>query len=188
MTVNIFSLLDGKKTIPYLILLSVWNVSILLAFSSVFFMDRHPKIFQLFLLIFLISCGIWTIGNLLIKKYKIIGTIEIGKDLIIVNNKEATSYYVNKIENLVLRYGGIKGDSYGAYAGLLRINDGTDNFVSFKFGGKPFKYYFLISDKNFIGKLYNTFKLWEEKSIGFKITIAGKGDVTRKVLDRSEIT
>jgi len=182
--VNIFPLLDSKKTFPYLILLSIWNVSILLGFSSIFFRVKHPRIFQIFLLIFVISYVIWIIGNLLIKKYKIIGTIEIRKDLIIVNNKELSSYCISKIENLVLRYGGTKGDSHGTYLGLLRINDGSNNSISIKYEGESIKFCFLVTRKFFLNSLFHIFKNWEQHGLNFRIIDTNKLEITEKVLKR----
>ena len=108
---NIFPLLDNKKTIPYLIILCIWNIGILFGVLAVF--SKH-RLLQVFLGIFLVSFIIWIIGNFVIKKYKIIGTIEIGKESITIKDTEDFDYKLNKVEKLKLKYGGSKGDSYGS--------------------------------------------------------------------------
>jgi hypothetical protein len=185
MIVNIFPLLDNKKTIPYLILLLIWNFSILLSFASTFFINSHPIIFRIFLSIFIVSFLIWIIGNLLVKKRKIIGTIEISNDFIKVNNNDLSCYYLNRIESLILSYGGAKGDSYGPYLGLLRINDGSNNTISIKYNGISLKFHFLVTRKLFLNSLTSVFNKWEQDGLNFKIIDSNKLDITKKFLNRS---
>jgi len=179
-------LLDNKKTKPYIVLRFIWNLGILLAIVGIILWDSYPIVSRRFLLTFLISFVIWIIGNLIIKKYLIIGTIEIGIDLITINDKEVIYFNINKTENLQIKYGGTKGDSYGAYGGLFRVNDGSNNSISFEYDGKSFKYCFLVTKKYFLNSLYNIFKAWEVKGVRFRI-FSNKVDVTEKVLNRIRI-
>ncbi len=180
-TMNVFPLLDNKKTIPYLILSWIWYIGILFGVLAVF--SKH-RLLQVFLVIFLVTFIVWIIGNFVIKKYKIIGTLEIGKESITIKNSGDFDYKLNKVEKLKMKYGGSKGDSYGVYAGLFRVNDGSNNSISFDYEGRSYKFSFLVTNKFFLNSLSNLFKTWEQNGINFIVTTTNKGVITKKVLDR----
>jgi len=179
----VFPLIGEKKPIPYIIILIIWNLGIVLGMLSIFF--RGDIKFNIFLSTFLISTIIWVIGNLLIKKYKLIGNIALGSDIIKID-KATNTLNINIFETkgLILKYCGAKGDSYGAYAGLLRVKDGSGNTISFEYEGEPYKLEFLVTKKHFLNSVYWILKAWRDHNVDFKILNQNKEDITTKVLNR----
>ena len=178
-----FPLLAEKKTIPYIILLIIWNLGILSGLLS-FILGGEIK-FNFFLCVFLISFFIWIVGNFFIKKYKIIGNIEISSNTIkIVNTNNVFNINVVETNGLILKYLGAKGDSFGAYAGFFRANDGSGNLISFEYEGKSYEFKFLVTQKHFLNTIYWILKTWRDNNIDFKILNQKKENITSKVLNR----
>jgi hypothetical protein len=151
MMVNV-ELIGKKKPIAYIIILVIWNIGILLFFSS--FLFNNMNFVRFSSLILLISFFIWIIGNLLIKSYILVGNIEISSDSIKVNkDSEVLDFDLFKTRNLVLQYVGSKGDPYGLL-GSMRINDGSKNTISFEYEGVPYKFRFLVTDRHFLNYIY----------------------------------
>lgn len=179
----IFPLIGKKRPIPYMIILIIWNLGIFLGIASMFF--RGSILFSIFLGAFLLSTLIWLIGNLVIKKYKIIGNIEITSNTIIINEDGNIKIIdLLKTKKLIIKYFGTKGDSYGAYAGSLRINDGSNNIISFEYEKQFYKLEFLITKKHFLNSIYLILKTWQENNVYFKILNKHKKDITLNILNR----
>jgi hypothetical protein len=178
-----FPLIGNKKTIPYIIILFIWNIGILSGISSIFI--ENKILFRISLIIFLTSFFIWIIGNLLIKSYIIVGNIEISVNSIKINkDSKVLDIDLFKTKKLMLNYTGAKGDSYG-YLGSMRINDGSKNTISFEYEGVTHKLKFLVTDKNFLNSIFKFVKTWKENGIDFKI-LRNEKDITFKILRKRE--
>jgi len=175
-----FPLIEKKKSISYIILLIIWNLGCACGLFSVFFKDDIKSVF---LGTFLISFVIWIIGNLFVKKYKIVGNFELNTNTIKVSKESDILYFdVIRTNGLILKYYGAKGDSFGAYAGLLRIKDGSGNIVSFEYDGQPYKFEFLVIKQSFLFSIYWLLRAWKNLNVDFKILNQNKKDITIKVL------
>jgi hypothetical protein len=178
----IFPLIGKKRPILYIIILIIWNLGIFLGIASMFF--RGSILFSIFLGAFLLSTLIWLIGNLVIKKYKIIGNIKITSGAIIINEYgNIKDIDILKTKKLIIKYFGTKGDSIGAYAGSLRIKDGSGNLISFEYEEQQYKLEFLITKKHFLNSIHSILKSWQEKNVSFKILTQYKKDITLNVLN-----
>jgi len=173
------SLIGEKKPLQYIIILVIWNLGVLMGFTSIFF--RGTIFFKILGFSFLSSFFIWIIGNLLIKSYKVTGNVEISSDSIkIIKDNIALEFDLLKTKNLILDYNGAEGDSYG-YLGSMRINSGSKNTISFEYEDEIYKLKFLAKNRNFLNSIFKIVKTWKENGIDFKI-MRYKKDITDKLL------
>jgi hypothetical protein len=177
-----FPLIGERRSIPYIVNLVIWIIGNLIGILSLFFSVGDIN-FLICLRIFLITNGFWIIGNLLIKKYKIVGNLELSCDYIkIRKGNDNLNLNIFKIKQLNLKYNGVKGDTGGVYVGLLRIKDGSGNIISFEYGGKNYKFEFLVTKKHFLNSIIWILKSWRDQNIEFKIIDQYKRDITANVL------
>jgi len=176
-----FPLIEKTKSIAYIILSIIFSLGFFGGFLSGFFIDNIN--YNIFQGIFIISTVIWVIGNLFVKRYKIVGNIEISADMIKVTKDSDILYFdVIRTNGLILKYYGVKNESYGVWAGLLRIKDGSGNIVSFEYERKSYKFEFLVTKQSFLFSIYWLLRAWKDHSVDFKILNISNKDITIKVL------
>ena len=176
-----FSLIEKTRSILYIILLIIWNIGIFFGILAIFFHGDFK--FNIFGCTFLIAAVIWVIGILFVKRFKVVGNIEISADTIKVT-KEWDIIYIDVIRTngLILMYYGAKDESVGMWVGLLRIKDGSGNFVSFEYEGKSYKFEFLVTKQSFLFSVYWILRAWKDNNVDFKILDQYKKDITNKEL------
>jgi hypothetical protein len=177
-----YPLLNKKKTIPYFVVLVIWYSGILSIILCLILGGELKH--NIFLLIFMISFLIRFLGNFVVKKYKIIGSIEFTSDVIRVINTEERNFELNKTTNIILDYYGAMGEPVGLYFGSLLFKDGSGNFVSFEYENVSYQFGFMIKKKYFLNSICLILRGWKDNNVDFKILNQNKKDITSKVLNR----
>ncbi len=181
MTIFKSPILSKRRTIRYYCILTIWYLGFLCAILS-FFSKKNP-----YLLLFLVSNFIWIIGNIFIRKYKIIGEFELKQDSVKISIDKELVFDVNYVSNIFIKYFGAKGDSGGSYAGLFRFKDGTGNYFGFDYNGQKYLYEILVINKNFLYSINNILRYWKNNNIDFKIFNSNNKDITTQVVNRERL-
>ncbi len=145
------SIVKKIKPLSYKIIFIYWIVGILLMFiNPIFGFKNVPEKLKYFMaFVFASSTLIWWFGNVIIKKYIIIGRFVLTNDTLkIIQNDDSKSYSLSDIKNLRFEISGCEGDSYGFQIGGARINQGIDNKISFIKEESLYKYNFLIEKRS----------------------------------------